>query len=143
MTAEHALRALLAPDDELRVESAGTEAVLQDMHPVVRALLEERGYDLSAHRQRKLTPEIAAPADIIVCFGRVHQQFVQENLGLGSRLFREMTSGRVEEIPDVWEVVPEWEQRPKESADYVRQVVGEICDTMPQLLARARQLVER
>ena len=46
----------------------------------------EDGVDLSAHRARPLTPELAASADVILTMSRSHRQHLSD-LGYGDRTF--------------------------------------------------------
>jgi protein-tyrosine-phosphatase len=46
----------------------------------------EDGVDLSAHRARVLTPELAASADLILTMSRSHRQRLSD-LGYGERTF--------------------------------------------------------
>jgi arsenate reductase len=51
-----------------RAISAGTEPAME-VHPVVVAALREVGIDLSSQTPRKLTPELAGQADVLVTMG--------------------------------------------------------------------------
>jgi protein-tyrosine-phosphatase len=57
MTAEYALKAMLDPRSLVRVSSAGTVALSQEMHPDVRAYLMQRGVDPSHHQQRRVSAD--------------------------------------------------------------------------------------
>jgi hypothetical protein len=58
MTAEYALKARLAPRSPIRVSSAATLAMPQEMHPDIRACLVQRGMEPSRHHQRKVPAEL-------------------------------------------------------------------------------------
>jgi protein-tyrosine-phosphatase len=67
MTAEYALKARLDLRFAIRVSSAGTVALPQEMHPDVRAYLVLRAIDRSPHRQRKVS------ADLVIAMSTDHQ----------------------------------------------------------------------
>lgn len=58
----------LADPDKARAVSAGTNPG-QHVHPEVVAVMREEGIDLSDARPRKLTPELAAGAHLLITMG--------------------------------------------------------------------------
>lgn len=58
----------LAQPEEARAVSAGTHPAAQ-VHPVVVEAMLEVGIDLSAAKPRKLTPELAAGAEMLITMG--------------------------------------------------------------------------
>lgn len=54
------------------VASAGTRATLGPASPEVVELMAGRGLDLAGHVSRQLTPELVAPADLVVGMAREH-----------------------------------------------------------------------
>src|SRR5262245_13883694 len=78
MTAEYALKARLAPRSPLRVGSAGTLAIPQEMHPDIRAYLVQREMDPSQHRQRKVSMELLRATDLAIAMSTDHQSFLFE-----------------------------------------------------------------
>jgi len=73
LTAEYALKAALNPQSPLRVGSAGTMAILQAMHPDVRAFLLQRGIYPSRHQQRRVSAELLHAADLVIAMSTDHQ----------------------------------------------------------------------
>lgn len=70
--AEGLLRSSLGP--EVVVESAGLDAL--EGHPAdaeAQRLMAERGLDISAHRGRQLTPDLALAADLILVMDRAQK----------------------------------------------------------------------
>jgi protein-tyrosine phosphatase len=60
------------------VESAGVAALVgRPADPLAVDLLRERGIDLSAHRARQLTPEVAAAFELILVMEAEHQRAVE------------------------------------------------------------------
>lgn len=77
--AEALLRArLLARNPKAVVESAGIAALVgQPADPTAVALMAERGLDLSAHRARQLTPELARRFELVLVMEAGHQREVE------------------------------------------------------------------
>lgn len=99
----------------IRVASAGFVGPNRSAPPEAVAAAARRGVDLSAHRSRLLTPDLAAGADLIVAMDAVQQREVRERFGrawrdlivlgdldpapLGARTIRDP----VEQGPEVFE----------------------------------------
>ena len=58
----------LADPDRARALSAGTQPG-ERVHPLVDEVMKEVGIDLSANRPRRLTPEMAADATLLITMG--------------------------------------------------------------------------
>lgn len=62
----------------VKVESAGIAALVgHPADPVAQALLRQRGLDLSAHRARQLTPELARGFDLVLVMEAGQQRAVE------------------------------------------------------------------
>ncbi len=60
------------------VQSAGVAALVgEPAEPIAVALMSERGIDLSGHRARQLTPEMASAFDLILVMEEAHQRTVE------------------------------------------------------------------
>jgi protein-tyrosine phosphatase len=60
------------------VQSAGFAALVgEPADPLAVALLRERGIDLSGHRARQLTPEMASAFNLILVMEEAHQRSVE------------------------------------------------------------------
>jgi protein-tyrosine phosphatase len=60
-----------------RVSSAGIGALVnQPADETVQAMMQARGFDLSAHRARQLTPEDLRQADLVLVMEKHHRQAV-------------------------------------------------------------------
>ncbi len=72
------------------VESAGIAALVgRPAEPIARALLAERGLDLSGHRARQLTPELVRAADLVLVMDAAQQAEVEAILpGARGRVHR-------------------------------------------------------
>ena len=137
MSAEHALRAQLGSDSSIRVASAGITANPQEMLPLVRQRLIDRGIDPSGHRQRRLTQEILDEADIAVAMSLDHQVHVAEHFDRQIPLFNRISFGQDEPLLDIGEHFANWRDVPDEVDVYVIQMVDTIWDAIPRFLKNA------
>jgi len=62
----------------ISVSSAGTRARPEQPFPRTLEKLKTYGIDASAHQQTKISPELLAEQDIIVCMAEHHRQSVRE-----------------------------------------------------------------
>jgi protein-tyrosine phosphatase len=134
MTAEYALKARLDSGSPIRVGSAGTVALPQDMHPDVRAYLMHRGMDPSHHRQRKVSAELLQASDLVIAMSTDHQAYLFDTFRYRAPLFNEVCHGRSEPLLDVWEAVPTWETDLDVARYYAFQVMEYIWVSSPCLL---------
>jgi protein-tyrosine phosphatase len=81
MTAAYALKARLAPRSPIRVSSAGTLAMPQEMHPDRRAYLVQRGIDPIQHHQRRVSAELLHATDLAIALSTDHQSFAAPDTG--------------------------------------------------------------
>jgi protein-tyrosine phosphatase len=138
MTAEYALKARLDPRSRMRVSSAGTVAIPQEMHPDVRAYLVHRGMDPSHHQQRKVSAELLHATDLIIAMSTDHQFFLFDTFQYRAPLFNEVCHGRPEPLLDVWEAIPTWETDLEGARHYAFRVMEHIWASMPGLLQNLR-----
>ena len=138
MTAEYALKARLAPRAPIRVSSAGTLAIPQEMHPDIRAYLVQRGVDPSQHHQRKVSAELLRTTDLVIAMSTDHQSFLFNTFQCRAPLFSDVCYGRSEPLLDVWEAIPTWETDLDAARDYVFQVMEYIWASVPGLLQNLR-----
>ena len=134
MTAEYALKARLDPRSPMRVSSAGTVAILQEMHPDVRAYLVQRRMDPSHHQQRKVSAELLHASDLVIAMSTDHQAFLVDTFQYRAPLFNDVCHGRSEPLLDVWEAIPTWETDLDTARQYAFQVMEYIWTSMPCLL---------
>jgi protein-tyrosine phosphatase len=134
MTAEYALRARLDPRSPIRVSSAGTVAIPQEMHPDVRAYLVQRGLNPFHHRQRKVSTELLHASDLVIAMSTDHQAFLFDIFRYRAPLFNDVCYGRPEPLLDVWEAIPTWEADIEVARYYAFQVMEYIWASIPCLL---------
>jgi protein-tyrosine phosphatase len=134
MTAEYALKARLDCQSSIRVSSAGTMAIPQQMHPDVRAYLLQREVDPSHHRQRRVSAELLHATDLVVAMSTDHQFFLFDTFQCRAPLFNEICHGRSDSLFDVWEVIPTWETDLEMARNYAFHVMDYIWASIPGLL---------
>lgn len=139
VTAEYALRHALGPDAGIEVGSAGTVAEPAQIAPWIQAHLRSRGYDVGAHRQRRVEPPLIADGTFTVAMGLNHQQHLADRFGHRAPLFNEICFGKSEGVLDVDEMFPDWRDRKEEAMAYGLSVVDYICDSMPAFLEGLRR----
>jgi protein-tyrosine phosphatase len=135
MVAEYALKSLLGPASSYIVGSAGTEALPQPIHPLIRERLIERGSDLSTHIQRKLTQDLLDGVTLPVAMGFNHRDCIRQRFNREVLLFNEICFQKCEPILDLHEAIPDWEVNLDASRDYVLSVIEYIWSAMPIFLA--------
>ena len=101
MTAEYAFKARLEPESPIRVSSAGTVALPQDMHPDVHVCPVQRGMDPCHHRQRKVSAELLHASDLVIAMTTDHQAYLLDTFQHRVPLFNEVCHGRSEPLLDV------------------------------------------
>jgi protein-tyrosine phosphatase len=93
LTAEYALKAVLHPRSPIRVSSAGTVALPQNMHPDMRAYLVQRGVDPSPHQQRRVSAELLHTTDLVIAMSTDHQAFLVDTFQYRAPLFNDVCHG--------------------------------------------------
>jgi protein-tyrosine phosphatase len=134
MSAEYALKARLDQRSPIRVISAGTAAIPQEMHPDIRAYMLQRGMDPSLHRQRKVSTELLHASDLVIAMSTDHQAFLFDTFQYRAPLFNEVCHGRSEPLLDVWEAIPTWETDLEAARHYAFRVLEYIWASVPGLL---------
>ena len=141
LAAEQALKALLGPQSAYLVSSAGIEAKPQPVHEWVKARLRMKGADPSFHVQRQVSIELIEKADLVIAMGRNHQEYVRERFGREAPLFYNVSVGRDEPIPDIHEVMPNWEEDHERARAYVWSVIDHIWEATPMLISRLPSII--
>ena len=136
LTAEYGLRAALPNDSIVRVSSAGTEDHPYLVRDVVRDYLSTKGLDVSRHARRTLTREILSASTLPIAMSTDHCAFIRKSFGLEVPLFTEVCGLGAEPLPDVDEVVPNFESNPIAAAAHVRFTIDRILSLTPKLATR-------
>lgn len=141
MVAEYALRAHLSGQDQYHVQSAGTEARPQSIHPVVRALLIHKGIDPAGHIQQKLSEELVERVTLVIAMGDDHRAHMFQRFGRQVPLYNQVSLGTENPILDLHEAIPNWECELEKARKYVESVVDHIWNSTPRLIARLPQFL--
>ncbi len=139
MSAEHGLRHHLGQGSGVEVCSAGTDRTPRAVHPRLIAYMSTKGIDVGGHKQTVLTKSVLAGADLAVAMGRDHQEWVRGRFGRELPLFNQVCYGRDEPIPDVWEVIPDWETNQAAAFRYLEGVIDDILAGTAVLAEKLRQ----
>lgn len=139
MSAEHGLRHHLGRVSGVEVCSAGTDPTPRAVHPRLIAYMATKGIDVRGHKQTVLTESVLAGADLAVAMGRDHQEWVRGRFGRELPLFNQVCYGRDEPIPDVWEVIPDWETNQVAAFRYLEGVIDHILAGTAVLAEKLRQ----
>ena len=141
LTAEYALRKVLGLRSDITVTSAGTEDFPHVVAPSVRDYLLDRGIDVSGHRRRTLTAEILREPGPVIAMSTEHRSFIAERFSRRDvPLFTEACGLSAEPLPDVNEIVRDYETNPAAVEVHVRMIIDRIIELTPQLAHRLLQL---
>lgn len=133
LTADVALRRLLAQRADVHVSSAGTDDYPHVVRPYTRGYLLEKGFDVSAHQRRTLTQEILAQSHLVIAMSTDHQSFIRERFGIDVPLYLEVCGQGAEWLPDIEDVIPDYlTNRPAVEA-HVRSTIDRIVELAPRL----------
>src|SRR5262249_6566767 len=102
----------------------------------VRDYLSTKGLDVSRHARRTLTREILTAATVPVAMSTEHCAFIRSTFGVEVPLFTEVCGLGAEPLPDVDEVVPDFESNRTAAAAHIRFTIDRILSLTPQLAAR-------
>lgn len=136
MVAEYALKSRLGPESPYVVGSAGTEACLHPVHPMIRDRLLEKGIDPSQHVPQRLTRELLDRIDLTIAMGLDHRDFIRRHFRREAILFNQVCYQIEEPILDIHEVVPNWEADPNAARTYASWVIDYVWEAMPAFIAR-------
>jgi len=99
--AEAILSARLATMPDVRVTSAGIAAMVNaSPEPMAQELMQERGFDISAHRARQVTRPLLSAADLILTMETRHQKQIEYNLPSICGKVHRLGKWSVFDIPD-------------------------------------------
>lgn len=143
LTADVALRALLARRADIRVSSAGTQDYPHVVSPRVRSYLLTKGFDVSAHQRRTLTQPILDGSDLIVAMSTDHRQFIRERFAREAPLFLEACGEPAAWLPDIEDVVPDWETNKVAVEAHVRMTIDRIVTLIPHMAENIDALLAR
>lgn len=122
------------------VSSAGTLAPPESVHPKVLDTLREFGIANFEHRQKKLTREMIASYDAIVCMAENHIEFVKSELGYAHAvLFNDLALGEQTSIWDVEDDVPDYATNRQAVEKKLERTVIDIHDKISKVFKNANE----
>jgi len=138
LTAEYALRdALLRMGRTIHVESAGTEDFPHVVKPVVARYLATKGFDVSAHRRRTVTPQMLAEPGLVIAMSTEHVETLRAQYQYpDAPLFTTVCGLDGEPLPDVDEAVTDHRTNPGAVEVHVRVIIDRILELTPRLANR-------
>ena len=143
LTADYALRRALAPGLDIAIGSAGTEDFPYIVRPEVRDYLLAKGLDVSAHRRRTLTPTLLDESHLVIAMSTDHHGFIRERYGRSVPLFLEACGGAAEALPDIEEVIPDYETNAAAVSAHIRLTIDRIIELAPRLAGRLPLLLRQ
>ena len=142
LTAEHGLRHALRHRGDIHVSSAGTVDFPHVVRPNVRQYLLSKGFDVSSHQRRTLTREIVSQSHLVIAMSTDHRSFILERFGHAVPLFLEACGETGDVLPDIEEVVLDYQTNPAAVDAHVRATIDRILSLMPRLALRLDQLLD-
>ena len=113
------------------------------VRPRVRNYLREKGYDVSAHQRRTLTQALVDESALVVAMSTDHQQFIKERFARYAPVFLEACGEPAAWLPDIEDVVPDWETNKVAVEAHVRATIDRIVALAPRMAADIDALLER
>ena len=140
LTAEHALRQALGERAGIHVSSAGTVDFPHVVRPNVRDYLLSKGFDVSRHQRRTLTEAILRDSHLVIAMSLDHQAYIRSRFSHTAPLFLEACGEFAEALPDIEEVVLDYESNPAAVDAHVRATIDRIISLAPRLAERLESL---
>lgn len=143
LTADVALRSLLAGRRDIQVSSAGTVDHPHAVWPYVRGYLLSKGLDARGHARRTLTREIMEESDLVVAMSTEHQAEIRERFGREAPLYLEVCGEAPAWIPDIEDVVPDYATNRAAVEAHVRMTIDRIVGLAPRMAENIDALLEK
>ncbi|MEW6688739.1 MAG: hypothetical protein AB1452_06560 [Pseudomonadota bacterium] len=143
LAADVALSRLLAHRNDVQVSSAGTDDFPHAVKPRVRDYLLEKGFDVSGHRRRTVTRELLDESRLVVAMSIDHRTFLKERFNREAPLFLEVCGEPAARLPDIEEVVPDWETDKGAVEAHLRATIDRIVGLAPRIAGNIDALIER
>jgi protein-tyrosine-phosphatase len=143
LTAHRAVAGLLAHRPDLVVASAGTVNYPHTVWAYVGGYLKTKGFDVSDHRRRTLTQAILDESHLVVAMSTDHQAYVRERFRRQVPLFLEVCGQGAEWLPDIDEVVKDWERNQAGTEAHIRATIDRIVELAPRMAVNIDGLMEK
>ena len=118
--------------ENIYVSSAGTKARPEQPFSRTVERLAVYGCDVSDHQQRKISTELLAQQDLIVCMAEHHRQSVKE-LWFDAVLFNEIAYNKTEDLLDDTEYMNQYGPA-FDLEDYVHTIIDYIYEAVPSII---------
>lgn len=141
LTAEHGLRHVLKGRSDIHVSSAGTVDYPHVVRPNVRDYLLSKGFDVSRHQRRTLTEAILKDSHLVIAMSTDHRAYIRERFGHGATLFLEACGELADALPDIEEVVLDYQTNHAAVDAHTRATIDRILALTPRLAARLDHLI--
>lgn len=143
LTADHALRRLLAGQSGIHVCSAGTVDYPHEVRPYTRSYLLSKGFDVSGHQRRTLTQAILDESQLVVAMSTDHQAFIRARYGRAVPLYLEVCGEGAEWLPDIEDVIPDYQTNRPAVEAHVRATIDRIVELAPRMAQNMDSLMRR
>jgi protein-tyrosine phosphatase len=143
LTADMALRKLLAGRADLHVSSAGTDDYPHLVRPYTGSYLLSKGYDVSGHARRTLTRAILDESRLVVAMSTDHQAHIRKQFGREVPLFLEACGLAPEWLPDIEDVIPDYQTNRPAVEAHVRATIDRIVELAPRMAQNIDALMAR
>ena len=143
LTADVALRRLLADDPGIHVSSAGTDDYPHVVRPYTSAYLRSKGFDVSGHQRRTLTGAILGESRLVVSMSTDHQATIREKFGRETPLFLEACGLAPECLPDSEDVIPDYRNNRPAVEAHVRDTIDRILGLAPRMAQNIAALMRK
>jgi len=143
LTADFALRTLLAHRADIHVSCAGTDDFPHEVRPRVRNYLLTKGFDVSAHRRRTLTQALVDESDLVVAMSTDHQELIRNRFARRVPVFLEACGEPAAWLPDIEDVVHDWETNKAAVEAHVRATIDRIVTLAPRMAENIDALLRR
>ena len=143
LTADVALRKRFEDNPGVHVSSAGTDDYPHVVRPYTGAYLRSKGFDVSGHQRRTLTPAILAESRLVVSMSTDHQAFIRERFGRETPLFLEACGLEPEWLPDIEDVIPDYRTNRPAVEAHVRGTVDRILELAPRMARNIEALMRK
>ena len=143
LTADVALRSLLAARGDIHVSSAGTVDYPHAVRPYTREYLLSKGFDVSEHQRRSLTRAIMDESHLVVAMSTDHQAAIRERFGREVPLYLEVCGEAAEWLPDIEDVIPDYQTNRVAVEAHVRSTIDRIVGLAPRMAENLDTLMKK
>ncbi len=122
------------------IGSAGTIARKESVDETTKKALFSMGVEKINHKQRKLSRELLNSYDIVIAMAQDHVDFIKEEFGFTDVfLFNELAKWKRTSIPDIQDIVPDYETNERAMRKGIFRTIGYINSKMPKLFANVSE----